>query len=1215
MQGSGSMRGVKFNSNMPMLKQSSSRKAMRHSTTSKKLNRDQNSLGGSSSVNTMNAIATINEIVSPTTISANIEQIKAKLSVKFSFGCNKTSIDPILTYSMAKAVDKDKNNLRESDSVDRLVYKAGNQIVIYDPENQSQSYLSDLLPNIQSISHISISFNHKYIAICQCLRRDKEEDSGRTQISIYSLVNNKLLKTLVHSSADDYEMTSFSGDSRHLFALLDSLPEKEIHVYNWEKEKLVKSLTITSAVTRLRGIPTQSMGVSLSGNKYLKNFFFSSNYDVKIVNALPQSRENDFNFFEQIYLPIQNSLIKQVVLAEYAQSLGISSGQIDVDNAQPSTTNNHLVAKKQFILIFECNDTVHSNHSNASAAQLLISNTPAALAFELKQTITLKPSRASNSAAGMNFQIQGITNCSNGFIISGPYGFIALYDRTDEKRDPYVEVKKFTLGELNVIGVAIYPSEEKFVVLSDSGRLLSVTMDSTVQVDNKDQSPSAITTNAIKDLVQGGYSNESVIALDVAYNRPVFVTISSDRCFRLYNYETCKCEIRYPFSSDEQPMALSIHPSGFQVVISFKDRIKLFNILPDKLKPYLETILKASKEIHYSKGGQFIAAASGINIIIYDSRSLEQLITLQGHMMSVRNLAWADGDQVLFSSGLDGNVYGWLTSRFQVSSIQGDSEVNRIEIVTANNRTSTISSIAVDCLPTSFYKPSQTNNALTHQTNYLSTNVTNSEKVNESSERSLVVIASLDGNIKLVPWNINSTKSDLPIIIPGEMTGAISCLCFTSDQSHLIAGTIYGTIRIYIWPQPTDPIVDKHAIYLPALFSEYLAHSSAVTAVRLNHNDSIILTTGEDGSTYIFQLMKNLISIDSSLNIGVANDSNDVVKSNQTNDQNNYITTSDVFKYNNDVILVSTEEIDDHLNEILALNKQLSDITLKTNYLIQQKEYDTQLEKKTLMEKNDSIIYELTEKNEQVVKTLEKKIIDLNSQLANNEKSFLLIKNSIENKYEHKLNEQIERYNSLMEKMENLKQNCKNLLDNSLSNYESNLLNLKNQFLNEEKRLKNESKRINDDRLAEETNFREILNQQEAEYEDELKLLIHAADNELSNERSSVIKLRNLIHVKNTKLDQMKKKLIELSSASKARLTLLQAEKAEKDKLQETLEHYKSNLAERDRALTEKEKIISDLRNTTRTLENFRFVLDHRLQQLSLERGPCINTLYTCTNK
>ena len=40
----------------------------------------------------------------------------------------------------------------------------------------------------------------------------------------------------------------------------------------------------------------------------------------------------------------------------------------------------------------------------------------------------------------------------------------------------------------------------------------------------------------------------------------------------------------------------------------------------------------------------------------------------------------------------------------------------------------------------------------------------------------------------------------------------------------------------------------------------------------------------------------------------------------------------------------------------------------------------------------------------------------------------------------------------------------------------------------------------------------------------------------------------------------------------------------------ETITHYKKNLQEREDALAEKEKIILELRSTTRTLENFRWV-------------------------
>ena len=76
--------------------------------------------------------------------------------------------------------------------------------------------------------------------------------------------------------------------------------------------------------------------------------------------------------------------------------------------------------------------------------------------------------------------------------------------------------------------------------------------------------------------------------------------------------------------------------------------------------------------------------------------------------------------------------------------------------------------------------------------------------------------------------------------------------------------------------------------------------------------------------------------------------------------------------------------------------------------------------------------------------------------------------------------------------------------------------------------------------------------------------------------------------MKNTKVDQLKKKLMELSNIFRARQGVLDAERKEKEKLIETITHYKKNLQEREDALAEKEKVILELRSTTRTLENFR---------------------------
>jgi len=50
-----------------------------------------------------------------------------------------------------------------------------------------------------------------------------------------------------------------------------------------------------------------------------------------------------------------------------------------------------------------------------------------------------------------------------------------------------------------------------------------------------------------------------------------------------------------------------------------------------------------------------------------------------------------------------------------------------------------------------------------------------------------------------------------------------------------------------------------------------------------------------------------------------------------------------------------------------------------------------------------------------------------------------------------------------------------------------------------------------------------------------LYICVAAAEGELNSERETILKLRTLVQTKNTKLDQLKKKMIELSAASKAR--------------------------------------------------------------------------------
>ena len=92
-----------------------------------------------------------------------------------------------------------------------------------------------------------------------------------------------------------------------------------------------------------------------------------------------------------------------------------------------------------------------------------------------------------------------------------------------------------------------------------------------------------------------------------------------------------------------------------------------------------------------------------------------------------------------------------------------------------------------------------------------------------------------------------------------------------------------------------------------------------------------------------------------------------------------------------------------------------------------------------------------------------------------------------------------------------------------------------------------------------------------------MKRLMGAAEAELFSERENITKLLTLVQTKNTKLDQKKKKKkrTELAGTVRPRRqAILQHERKERQKLQDTTEHHKKNLIEREEALAEKQKTI-----------------------------------------
>ena len=67
----------------------------------------------------------------------------------------------------------------------------------------------------------------------------------------------------------------------------------------------------------------------------------------------------------------------------------------------------------------------------------------------------------------------------------------------------------------------------------------------------------------------------------------------------------------------DEPISLSFHPSGFQMVVGFVDRVRMMNVFARNIKSYNEIPVKSCREIKFSNGGHLFACSNQHSINVY----------------------------------------------------------------------------------------------------------------------------------------------------------------------------------------------------------------------------------------------------------------------------------------------------------------------------------------------------------------------------------------------------------------------------------------------------------------------------------------------------------------------------------------------------------------------------------------------------------------------
>lgn len=492
----------------------------------------------------------------------------------------------------------------------RLLYIAGNSVVIYTPESQDQK----IIPATEGSSHISYitaSKSGKYLAVA-------EETKEIGIITIYELKGTKDLKikkrrTLLSKECNTlgYEHLIFMPkDERYLISLTKESPIKFL-LWDWERSR-IKEITEITGLLNVKGLfftPNDNNLLYVYGSQYSKNF------PIRTFIIKPENDSNTvtqkFEMIKSFIKDFDKNLTCHYVISDYFTILGTKKGEL-------------LLLNKMNEIKLKINDND----------------------FEGKPIYNITPYKEGFVVASDGFDMRFFDKNSKD--IKTPF----LPSKLEIDTKAYAEDKIINLCTIN---------DEQMVIGTLKGQLLSL-----AQSTNKKSAGEF----KITDLK---YKNHIGPITDIAVckRKPFFATAGVDKTIKIWNYLENTLEYNRTFEKGINSM--SFHPSGIHLAASFKDKVRILNLTIDELEVARDLNIRDSRKVEFSDGGKYLAIANENVIQLYNFYTGEILSSsvLKGHENPVNNIIWAPNDLTLYTSTIDGTIFEWNVAKGTYEKMQG----------------------------------------------------------------------------------------------------------------------------------------------------------------------------------------------------------------------------------------------------------------------------------------------------------------------------------------------------------------------------------------------------------------------------------------------------------------------------------------------------------------------------------------------------------------
>jgi len=673
-----------------------------------------------------------------------------------------------------------------------------------------------------------------------------------------------------------------------------------------------------------------------------------------------------------------------------------------------------------------------------------------------------------------------------------------------------------------------------------------------------------------KQLIEKGNTYGQITSVSVATLRHCLATVGTDKYIRVWDFTDGKFKQTANTYFETDLNDISLHPTGTQLAVGANEGIRIFYALESEAKIAVDISGKVCMAVQYSNGGHWLAAGFAYQVYIIDPNTFETKFVLGQHRNLVTRISWTPNDYYLTTSCRGGTAFVW-SSRFEIYT----ADAQNLAITEQHSG------------------EGQGKMLLSNRYEFARQNIQFTGAIYDD-EYDLLVVIGMDRVMEIL-----TDKANLPYLqFKFEEPLIPTCICLCKESQVLLVGTNTGIIRCFLWPPPPKTVAEKYFDY-----HDYKIHASEISGIKATIDAAHIIASSKDGTVSILkitELWEGLGDNTTSSGAALSPDKKRKLKKElgmggaraKIHETMDSLSLCMRYSLRNMMDKIDrlreekkgAEEMAAEREQCLRKDLEKEVAQLKASHVKSldeehnayrrlQEQYEAECkkaenEKNRILEEHRKNLEELDEKH----KKEQRIAFDLN-----NEKIELLEKQKAEFRME----------------IDGIQKSLKEQLTRIEATYQGKYDELKTQHNELLKRLKVDG-----------IKFEEALEQCEQEYEKEIENIKKAFYTDLKGSRDTNDNLKSDIKSQDNEMKKMKDAMKEMEAQKKAYMEETKDLQIKKGQLETKVKEVEEQLKQQEATIREREKEIKNLRNTNSHLENFRFVLDHKIISLKDEKLP-----------